>query len=185
MAKILMIVGSLRKNSFNRQLANIISDLISNRAQTSFLEYADIPYLNQDIEFPTPDPILRIRNKVNESDGIWIVTPEYNHCIPGVLKNLLDWLSRPVEKGGVPVVINKPVTFCGVAGMSGSACVQDQMLFLLNFMRMNVIKTPRTCVALQPQEMGKEKLNLSENSLNTAKAQVDAFLKALEKNDVV
>ena len=53
------------------------------------------------MEFPTPGEILRVRDEVSKADGIWIFTPEYNHSYPGGLKNLLDWLSRPVKKGGV------------------------------------------------------------------------------------
>ena len=96
---IVMIVGSLRKQSFNLQLAQKAAEMMAGKAQVTFLEYADLPFMNQDIEFPTPDPVTRTRNIVLSADGIWIMTPEYNSSYPGVLKNLLDWLSRPLSNG--------------------------------------------------------------------------------------
>lgn len=99
MKKVLMIVASMREKSFNMQLARLAADALRGKAEVSFLNYANIPYMNQDIEFPTPEEILRVRGKVSKADGIWIFTPEYNYSYPGVLKNLLDWLSRPTKKG--------------------------------------------------------------------------------------
>ena len=98
MKKIVFIVGSLRKNSFNKSLAEAAAEIIGERASISFLDYSDIPYMNQDIEYPAPEAIQRIREEIIDADGIWIFSPEYNFNIPGVLKNLLDWLSRPLIK---------------------------------------------------------------------------------------
>ena len=93
MKRILMIVGSMRKESFNKKLALLAKELISDRAEVSFLEYKDIPPMNQDIEYPAPEEIERVRREVKSADGIWFMTAEYNYSYPGVLKNLLDWLS--------------------------------------------------------------------------------------------
>ena len=95
--KILAIVGSLRKESYNRQLAIAAQKKVHDIAEFELLDFADIPLFNQDIEFPAPEPVRRIREKVKAADGIWFFTPEYNHFFPGVLKNLIDWLSRPVS----------------------------------------------------------------------------------------
>ena len=96
MKKVLMIVGSLRKNSFNHQLAKNVEAMIAGKAEVSYLHYAALPFMNQDIEFPVPENVARVRQAVQEAEGIWIFSPEYNYQIPGVLKNLLDWLSRPL-----------------------------------------------------------------------------------------
>ena len=88
MPKVLMIIGSLRKGSFNRRMAGEIQKLIGDRADVTILEYADIPYMNQDIEFPAPAEVARVRKEVQDADALWICTPEYNGNIPGVLKNL-------------------------------------------------------------------------------------------------
>ena len=77
--KILAIVGSLRKDSYNRQLALAAKELIGGRADFRILEYQDIPLMNQDIEFPAPASVMRVREEVKAADGIWFFTPEYNH----------------------------------------------------------------------------------------------------------
>ena len=97
MKKILFVIGSLRTKSFNRQVANVAKELIGNRAEVQELDYSNLPLLNQDIEQPEPEVVARIRKAVAEADGLWIFTPEYNMSYPGHLKNLLDWMSRPVK----------------------------------------------------------------------------------------
>jgi len=88
--KIIAIVGSLRKESFNLQLAMAAKRALGTRADLEILDYSDVPYMNQDIEFPAPEPVKRVRDKIKAADGIWFFTPEYNHFFPGVLKNLID-----------------------------------------------------------------------------------------------
>ena len=83
-------------------------ELIGNRAEVQELDYSDLPLLSQDIEQPELEVVARIRKAVTEADGLWIFTPEYNMSYPGHLKNLLDWLSRPVKPMdyGTPTCIN-------------------------------------------------------------------------------
>ncbi len=91
-------MGSLHKNGFNNQLAEEAKARIGDRAEVKFLNYADVPFFNQDEEFPNlPAAVAAARKAVVEADGVWIFSPEYNYSYPGVLKNLLDWLSRPLE----------------------------------------------------------------------------------------
>lgn len=124
--KILAIVGSLRKDSYNRQLALAAKEIIGDRADFNLLEYKDIPMMNQDIEFPAPEPVKRVREEVKSSDGIWFFTPEYNHFFPGVLKNLIDWLSRPVSNKEPQVLAGKPAAISGISpGISGTGIAQD------------------------------------------------------------
>ena len=110
MKKVLLIVGSLRKESFNLQLAKLAEEMLKDKVQVSLLQYADLPFMNQDMEFPAPESVARVRQEVLAADGIWIFSPEYNYQIPGVLKNLLDWLSRPLapndwERGSASVAL--------------------------------------------------------------------------------
>ena len=92
MKKVLMIVGSLRKDSFNLQLAKVAEEILKGQAEVRYLHYADMPFMNQDMEFPTPESVARVRQEVLAADGIWIFSPEYNYQIPGVLKNLLFFI---------------------------------------------------------------------------------------------
>ena len=97
MKKVLFVVGSLRKDSFNRQLAQEAAAHLAGKAQTAFLDIASVPLVNQDCENPVLPAVAELRRKVTEADALWIMTPEYNHSYPGLLKNAVDWLSRPSD----------------------------------------------------------------------------------------
>ena len=179
MKKVLMIVGSLRKESFNLQLAKLAEEMLKDKVQVSILYYADLPFMNQDIEFPTPESVARVRQEVLAADGIWIFSPEYNYQIPGVLKNLLDWLSRPLisndwERGSA--VKGKPVTISGVAGRSGAAGVRKHLSALLEVMSMNLIGGMGTGVSADAEAFETGILNLSEENREALQAQAELFL---------
>lgn len=183
MSRILMIVGSMRKGSFNRQMAEEIEKIIGDRAEVSYLEYADIPYMNQDIEFPTPAEIARVRAEVQSADGVWICTPEYNYNIPGVLKNLLDWLSRPLVENdwsSGSAAMGKLVTISGAAGKSGASGVRASLSKLLEMMQMKVIGGEGTGIALGGEAFMTGKAAFTEENLSALKAQADEFLAELE-----
>ena len=182
MKKVLIIVGSLRKNSFNYQLAKQVEAMLAGKAEVCFLQFADLPFMNQDMEFPVPESIARVRQAVQEADGIWIFSPEYNYQIPGVLKNLLDWLSRPLapndwERGSA--VRGKPVTISGVAGRSGAAGVRKNLSALLEIMSMKLIGGQGSGVSLDAEAFQSGVLNLSEENLAEIRGQEEAFLEAI------
>ena len=182
MKKVLMIVGSLRKNSFNHQLAKQLEAMLAGKAEVSFLRFGDLPFMNQDIEFPAPESVASVRQAVQEADGIWIFSPEYNYQIPGVLKNLLDWLSRPLvpndwERGSA--VKGKSVTISGVAGKSGAAGVRKQLSALLEIMSMKLIGGQGCGISLDADAFQSGVPNLSEEKRAEIQAQMEAFLKAI------
>ena len=179
MKKVLMIVGSLRKNSFNLQLAKQVEAMLEDKAQISYLNYADLPFMNQDIEFPAPESVARVRQAVQESDGIWIFSPEYNYQIPGVLKNLLDWLSRPLvpndwERGSA--VKGKVVTISGAAGRSGAAGVRRNLSALLEVLSMKLIGGMGTGISVDAEAFQTNQLNVSEENEEVLKKQAELFL---------
>ena len=142
MKKILFVIGSLRAKSFNRQVAEVAKEVIGNRAEVQELEYGDLPLLNQDIEQPELEVVARIRKAVSEADALWIFTPEYNMSYPGHLKNLLDWLSRPVKfmDYGTPTCINgKRVALTGTGGKAATADCRAKLTELLTFMKAEVL----------------------------------------------
>jgi len=154
---IVAIVGSLRKDSFNRQLALETTRILGDRAVLEILDYGDVPLLNQDIEFPTPEPVRRVRESVKAADGVWFFTPEYNHFFPGVLKNLIDWLSRPVSDSEPNVLSGKPAAVSGITpGMSGTAIAQDHLVTLISFLNMDVMNVPRLTVSNALQQVDKD-----------------------------
>ena len=182
MKKILIIVGSLRKNSFNLQLAHRVKDILSGKAEVEFLNYAGVPFMNQDIEYPAPAPVAEVRNAVAAADGVWIFTPEYNYQIPGVLKNLLDWLSRPVEKGDRSrnsVIKGKPVTISGAAGRSGAAGARKNLSALLQAMSVNLVYGEGTGIVLDGQAWSSDVLVLSGRDMQRLEKQAEEFIRAI------
>ena len=175
MAKVLFIIGSMRNASFNRQLAKEAEKLIGNKAEISYLEYADIPYMNQDIEFPAPEEVQRVRDAVKEADGIWIFTPEYNGNIPGVLKNLLDWLSRPL----VAVTVGKAITISSVAGKSAGSGVRTILSKLLEMMRTELIMAEGTGISLSRESFASGKADFSQENIEAIKKQASELLNRL------
>ena len=178
---ILAIVGSLRKDSFNRQLALAARELIGDRADLTLLEYQDLPLMNEDIEFPTPAAVQRVRDQVKSADGIWFFTPEYNHFFSGVLKNLIDWLSRPISGKEPQVLAGKPAAISGISlTMAGTSLAQDHLVTLISFLNMDVMNIPRLTIPYARQQVddqGKLKLKASHPYLEK---QVDAFIKFVQ-----
>ena len=145
--QIVAIVGSLRKGSYNLQLASAAFEAIGDRAAMEILDYSNVPLMNQDIEFPAPEPVKYVRDKVLAADGIWFFTPEYNHFFPGVLKNLIDWLSRPQDDGSPQVLAGKPAAISGITpGMSGTGLAQDHLVTLLSFLNLRIMNQPRLTI---------------------------------------
>jgi len=175
--KIMFINGSLKAKSTNQMLAGIVKELIGDRAEVFELDYHEVPLMNPDIEFPTPDAVQKARDLMNEADGVWIFFPEYNHSYPGVLKNLLDWLSRPVEKGAPRtscVTSQVPVTFSSVSGKGGAVKAFEKMFDLMEKIHMNAMTEPLAAFSEPAMEDGK--LALTDEQTELLKAQTEAFL---------
>ena len=98
MSKIAVIVGSIRRDSLNRRLAGALAKLASPKAEYTILQIDDLPLFSQDLEPSPPAAVTRLKREIEAADGVLIVTPEYNRSIPGVLKNAIDWASRPYGK---------------------------------------------------------------------------------------
>lgn len=184
MKKVLMIVGSMREKSFNRQLARKAAEFLDGKAEISFLDYAGIPYMNQDIEYPAPEEIVRVRDEVCRADGIWIMTPEYNYSYPGVLKNLLDWLSRPVRAGAPrteTAIAGKKVTISGVGGKSAASCARAKLKELLQVMQVELMEDGETGVSLDRSAFQTSVLNLSTENAKVLEEQAKLFLRFMER----
>lgn len=139
---IVAIVGSLRKASFNRQLANCAAQILDGKATLTILNYTDVPFLNQDAEFPAPQAVTRIREEVRTADAVWIFAPEYNGTISAPLKNVLDWLSRPLVAGdySTPLPLTaKPIAITGAGGRAACAGVRADLAKLLGRLRATVV----------------------------------------------
>ncbi|MFE9097526.1 NADPH-dependent FMN reductase [Streptomyces sp. NPDC007264] len=125
--RILALVGSLRAGSHNRQLAEAAAKHAPEGVEVSLFEgLADVPFYNEDIdvEGAAPQAATALRSAASEADGLLLFSPEYNGTIPAVLKNAIDWLSRPY--GAAPLT-GKPVAVVGTAyGQFGGVWAQDE-----------------------------------------------------------
>ena len=178
MKKIMFIIGSLRTKSFNRQLAMKAKEIIGDHAEVSELDYSDLPLLNQDIEQPEPTAVARIRKVVSEADAIWIFTPEYNFSYPGHVKNLFDWLSRPVKPldYATPTCINgKRVAISGAGGKAATANCRTKLTELLSFIKADVLPE-QTGIAVPAEAWGTDVLTLTDEQIAQLKAQADLLL---------
>lgn len=162
MKKILFISGSFRRDSFNTQLLHYAAEYLSD-FDCSFLDYRDVPLLNQDEEFPAPDAVKRVRHQTAQADALWIGSPEYNHSFSGGLKNLLDWLSRPVQPGdySTAVIRGKLAAISSVAGSSAGSFSLDSLSQLLEMLSCTVVES-RTMISLGSR-FSENKLVLTED----------------------
>ena len=182
MKKVLLIVGSMRKESFNRQSAVMVRELLQDKAEAAFLEYADIPFMNQDIEFPIPEAIQRVRDEVTQADGIWFFTPEYNSSYTGVLKNLLDWLSRPTSPGAPrseTAIYGKKAVITGVAGRSAAAGSRGKLAELLKFMSVDVMDDGNVGISLDGTAFSTGVMTLSKPDLEALEKEAEQFVQFL------
>lgn len=125
---IVAIVGSIRKDSYNKRVANFMKERYKDKLSIQVLLLNDIPLFNEDIEEDPPQAVKEFKGKIKNSDGILFVTPEYNHSIPGILKNALDWCSR-VDR----VMAKKPTFIVGASnGTVGTARCQGHLRLVLN-----------------------------------------------------
>lgn len=177
MKNILFIVGSLREGSFNHQMAKQAESILEGQATVSYLNYKEIPLMNQDLETPVLPAVQAARDTVMAADAIWIFSPVYNFAIPGTVKNLIDWLSRALDLSdtrGPSALQDKIVTVSSVANAG-----QDQLFAayqaLLPFVRMQVVGE-FTGTTVNPEAWGTGQLVLSEEAIAGLQAQAQALL---------
>jgi chromate reductase, NAD(P)H dehydrogenase (quinone) len=117
--KFLGFAGSLRLGSYNKALLRAATNLLPENATLEIFDLNDIPPFNQDLEMDIPKEVTEFKSKIREADAILIATPEYNYSVPGVLKNAIDFASRPY---GDNPFDGKPVAIMSASiGMLGGA----------------------------------------------------------------
>ena len=172
MKNILFIVGSLRQGSFNHQMAKKAESLLEGKATVTYLDYKDIPMMNQDLETPTLPAVQAARDAVLAADAIWIFSPVYNFAIPGVVKNLID-LS---ETRGPSALQDKIVTVSSVAN-AGHEPMFAAYQALLPFVRTQVVGE-FTGTTVNPEAWGTGELLLTDEAVAGLEKQAQALLEA-------
>jgi len=138
--QIAVVIGSLRKDSFNRKLADAIVKLAPPDFSFKQVQINDLPLYNQDDDANQAESVKRLKNEIKSSQGILFVTPEYNRSISGVLKNAIDNASRPY---GQNAWAGKPAGVIGISiGVIGTAMAQQHLRNVLAFLDMPTLGQP-------------------------------------------
>ena len=141
---ILGIAGSLRKESYNRAALRAAQQLAPEGTSVEIFEINDIPGFSQDDEQNPPAKVTELKAKIRAADAILFVTPEYNYSIPGVLKNAIDWASRPY---GDSAWDGKPVAVMGASiGVLGTARAQYHLRQMFVFLNMHAVNQPEVMI---------------------------------------
>lgn len=143
--EILGIAGSLRTGSFNRALLRAVKDLAPESMRVEIFDLAAVPFYNGDVETAgDPAPVVALKEAIRRADGVLMITPEYNHGVPGVMKNAIDWASRPPRQAPLN---GKPVGIMGASpGMTGSARGQSQLRQAFEFTNSYCMPQPEVLV---------------------------------------
>jgi chromate reductase, NAD(P)H dehydrogenase (quinone) len=141
---IAVLVGSLRRDSFNRKLAIGLARLAPDGFEFTQLRIDDLPPYNQDDDADQPAPTRRLKEQIRAAHGVMFVTPEYNRSVPGVLKNAIDHASRPY---GQSAFVGKPAGVIGVSpGAAGTAMAQQHLRSMLAYLDMPTMGQPEAFI---------------------------------------
>ncbi|MBC5767771.1 NAD(P)H-dependent oxidoreductase [Ramlibacter sp. GTP1] len=171
--KIAVVVGSIRKESFNRKLAQALQKMAPQGAQFELLRIDDLPLYNQDEDANQAPQVKRLKEQVAGSQGVIFITPEYNRSIPGVLKNAIDHASRPY---GQSAWAGKPA---GVIGMSvgaiGTALAQKDLRTVLAYLDMPTLGQPEVYLQAKDGFFAADG-SIAEGSRDFIQKWLDAYL---------
>ena len=143
--RILGIAGSLRRNSYNRAALKAAQQLAPEDAVIDIFELDGIPPFSEDEERQPPAKVVEFKKRIREADAILFVTPEYNYSIPGVLKNAIDWASRPY---GDSAWSGKPAAIMGASsGRFGTARAQYHLRQVFVFLNVLAINQPEVMIS--------------------------------------
>lgn len=178
--KIAVVVGSLRKDSFNRKLAGAIAKLAPPEFTFSQVEIGDLPLYNQDDDDNQAPSVKRLKAEIAESQGVVFVTAEYNRSVPGVLKNAIDHASRPY---GQNAWAGKPAGVLGVSiGAIGTALAQQHLRNSLAYLDMPTLGQPEVFVQAKDGLFDDEG-NIGENSKKFLQSWVDSYAAWVKKHN--
>lgn len=179
MNTIAVFVGSLQEKSFNKRLARTLESIAPEGMTFKYVDI-NLPLFNQDLEVNYPENAQTAKDLVASADGVLIVTPEYNRGVPGVLKNAIDWVSRPY---GTNSFAGKPT---GVIGISpapvGTALAQASLRPILAFLDVKQLGQPEVYIANATEDMfSEEGIMIDERWLKNLHVYMNAFAELVNK----
>ena len=177
--QIAVIVGSLRKDSFNRKLATAMVKLAPSEFSFKQLQIGDLPLYNQDDDPHQAQPVLRLKSEIAAAQGILFVTPEYNRSIPGVLKNAIDHASRPY---GQSAWGGKPAGILGAStGVAGTCMAQQHLRNILAVLNMPTLGQPEAFIQVK-EGLFDEAGNISSDNIKFMQRWMDQYIAWVKKH---
>lgn len=171
---ILGIAGSLRKASFNRAALRAAQKLAPEGSAVSIFELEGIPPFNQDEEIHLPERVRQFKEAIRAADAILVVTPEYNYSVPGVLKNAIDWASRPY---GDNAWDGKPAAIMGASpGLLGTVRAQNHLRQICVNMNLLLLNRPEVVIAQAGEKFDAEGNLTDEKTAQSIRALLEALV---------
>jgi len=178
--QIAVIVGSLRRDSINKKLANALIRLAPPEFSFKQLEIGDLPLYNQDNDDTPAEPVRRIKGEITAASGLLFVTPEYNRSIPGVLKNALDNASRPY---GQSAWAGKPAGVVGASiGTIGSALAQQHLRNILAYLDVPTMAQPEAFIQVREGFFDEKGNFANPNSAKFLQAWMDRYVSWIKQH---
>jgi chromate reductase len=179
MTKVAVLVGSLQEKSFNKLLAKNLEELAPEGMQFEYIDL-NLPLFNQDLEENFPVDAQKAKDIIEASDGVLFVTPEYNRSIPGVLKNAIDWISRP---WGHNSFAGKPAGIVGATpSVVGTAVAQADLRHIVVYLGVKLLGQPEVYIA-NAHTMFDENGKIVEDARDSLKAYIDTFAQWIQDEE--
>ncbi|MGZ2746230.1 NADPH-dependent FMN reductase [Burkholderia stagnalis] len=171
--RVAVVVGSLRRGSWNRALARAVISLAPADLSFEFVEIGELPLYSQDYDADFPEVAKRFKQSIEAADALLFVTPEYNRSIPGVLKNALDWGSRP---WGANSWARKPGAVLGTSpGATGTALSQQHLRNVLAYLDVATLGQPEMFIKHDPTRIDDEGKIVNEDTRKFLQGFVDRY----------
>jgi len=181
MFRVAVVVGSLRRESINRKLAENLTRLASGKLDLRTLDISAIPLFNQDLETELPPEISRFKGAITEADAVLFVTPEYNRSVPGVMKNVIDWGTRP---SGQNSWNGKPAAVIGASGgRLGTVSAQQHLRNVLAAVNMSVMAQPEAAITLGRDQMNEDGVIIDASLVARLEKFLDRFAAWIERQE--
>lgn len=175
---IIGICGSLRKGSYNRFVLQNIKEMFKDEINLEILDISKLPLYNEDINEKDANSVIELKDKIENSDGVIIATPEYNFSISGALKNALDWFS----KGDIKPFNNRKVAIISASlGLLGGARVQYHLRQVLLCLNSDVIRGPEVFIGHASKKMDESGKFIDEGTINITKDLINNLITKIKE----
>lgn len=182
MTKVAVFVGSIKKDSLNRKLAQAVEKLAPKDITFEYVDISKLPLYNEDLEADFPTTARKLKESIEAADGVLFVTPEYNRGIPGVLKNAIDWASRPWQQSSFE---KKPAAIIGASPTpNGTNQAQQQLRNVVLYLNMKLLGQPEVYFNYAAKKFN-ERGELVEEARDELQQFATVFSEWVEKNRAV